>query len=203
MTARQKWENYWYHYKWHTVLALALVFTLAVAVTQCARRPRYDLGGVLLCGQTLPADGVQALTSALSERTADYDQNGERAFEVYDLSYNMTGGAENPVGVTNSQKLLAVVSAADFVLYLVDDEGYDRLMQDNMRLFEAYAFLPDKNGTAWDWQGSALQRQLAADGLPAHLYFCIRKVKNTAAEDDDALARAERAAEWIQSLMEE
>ena len=38
-----KLENYWYHYKWHTIVALFLVITVTVASLQMCTRTTYDL----------------------------------------------------------------------------------------------------------------------------------------------------------------
>ena len=164
MTAKQRWENYWYHYKWHTVIGLFLVLTLTVGITQCALRPR---------------------------------------FEVYNVAYSSQSKVQQ-TDFANAQKIMALVSSADYVLYIVDGYGYDRLMlDDNMQLFEACG-LPHKNGTAWNWQGSPLQTELAGTGLPEELYFCVRKVAGTAAEHNaDAAGRAERALALIKTLMAE
>jgi hypothetical protein len=39
-----KWlDNFWYHYKWHTVAVLFITFVLVVCITQCARKEKHDV----------------------------------------------------------------------------------------------------------------------------------------------------------------
>ncbi len=38
-----KWlDNFWYHYKWHTVAVLFITFVLTVCITQCAMKEKQD-----------------------------------------------------------------------------------------------------------------------------------------------------------------
>lgn len=198
-------ENYWYHYKWHTMIALFLVVTIGVSVTQCAAKPNYDQSAVLYCDRTIMENTALALETQLTKRATDFNGDGQTLLGVYNVSYDSDGTNPQNATYANSQKLMVMISSADYVLYIVDEYGYKRLMEeDNMQLFETYDFLPDKNGTAWNWKGSALQEAMKSSKLPENLYFCIRKVAGTAAGDDEeALHRAEHAATLLKTLVEE
>ncbi len=196
------WENYWYHYKWHTIIGLFLVVTLAVGVTQCAMQPNYDHTSVLYCDRIVSDNTVSALETQLIKRAKDENGDGETLFEVYNVSYDEDGTNPQNPAYANSQKLMSVMSTADYVLYIVDEYGYKRLKEQN--LFETYDFLPDKEGTAWNWKGSPLQQELKGKGLPDNLYFCVRKVAGTAAAgDEDAPQRVAYATQLIKTLMGE
>lgn len=199
-----KWlENYWYHYKWHTIIALFLVITVGVSVTQCATKPNYDQSAVLYCDRTVMENTALALQAELSVRATDLNGDGQSLLGVYNVSYDSDGVNPQNAGYANSQKLMVMVSSADYVLYIVDEYGYQRLMKE-AGLFETYDFLPDKEGTAWNWKGSPLQEQFKNSKLPENLYFCIRKVAGTAAtEDEEAIKRAEHAAVLLKGLVEE
>lgn len=41
-TPKGKWENYWYHYKWHTIGALFIVVVLAITIGQMVNRDDPD-----------------------------------------------------------------------------------------------------------------------------------------------------------------
>ncbi|MBR3844480.1 MAG: hypothetical protein IKM39_03115 [Clostridia bacterium] len=198
-------DNYWYHYKWHTIIALFLVVTVGVSVTQCAVKPNYDQSAVLYCDRTVMENTALALEMELTKHSDDLNGDGETLFGVYNVSYDSDGTNPQNAAYANSQKLMVMVSSADYVLYIVDEYGYKRLMtEDNMQLFETYDFLPDKEGTAWNWKGSALQETMKDSKLPENLYFCIRKVAGTAAQgDEDAIKRAEHAAELLQNLIKD
>ena len=196
------WENYWYHYKWHTIIGLFLVVTLAVGVTQCAMQPKYDHTAVLYCDQIVSDNTVAALEAELTKRATDENGDGQTLFEVYNVSYDEDGTSPQNPAYANSQKLMSVMSTADYVLYLVDEYSYQRLQEQN--LFATHDFLPDKEGTAWNWKGSKLQQSLKGKNLPENLYFCLRKVAGTAAEKDEGAGeKVAYATQIIQRLMEE
>lgn len=195
-------ENYWYHYKWHTIIALFLVVTIGVSVTQCAAKPNYDQSAVLYCDRTVMANTALALEGELTKRATDLNGDGQVLLGVYDVSYDSDGVNPQNAGYANSQKLMVMVSSADYVLYIVDEYGYKRLMEE-MQLFETYDFLPDKEGTAWNWKGSSLQKAFQNSKLPENLYFCIRRVAGTSGESEEALQQARHAAALLKTLVEE
>ena len=43
MNLKQRVENYWYHYKWHTLIALFIVITLSVCILQLCQKNSYDV----------------------------------------------------------------------------------------------------------------------------------------------------------------
>lgn len=36
-------DNYWYHYKWHTIAAVFIIFVLLICIVQCATVPKNDI----------------------------------------------------------------------------------------------------------------------------------------------------------------
>ena len=36
-------ENFWYHYKWHSLIAAFLIFTVTVCTVQMCRKESYDM----------------------------------------------------------------------------------------------------------------------------------------------------------------
>lgn len=43
MTPTQRIENFWYHYKWHTVVALFLIAVIIICSVQCGTKEKYDI----------------------------------------------------------------------------------------------------------------------------------------------------------------
>ncbi len=198
---KQWLENFWYHYKIHTLITLLVVVTLVVGITQCATRTRYDQTCVLYCDRVVSDNAVKALEEQLTPLIKDYDQNETKALEVNNVSYDSASTTTQNATISNSQRLLALMSSSDYVLYIVDAYGYELLMTQN-QLFQPLDFLPDKNHTAWNWKGSRLQQELKAKKLPEDLYFCVRKVSDTLIEKDPEVPkRVEQAKELIQTLM--
>ena len=88
----EKLENFWYHYKWHTIVTLFVVFVIAVCAIQCAGNTKYDIQ-ILYAGNysfdRSSSDGgypeYMVAVSSLSEFAKDYDENGEVNLSFCDL----------------------------------------------------------------------------------------------------------------------
>ncbi len=85
-------ENFWYHYKWHTIAALFVIVVISVCVTQCATNTRYDIqvlyAGNHAFGRTSEDGGYSeyaTMMSTLRDFAEDYDENGETNVSFLDL----------------------------------------------------------------------------------------------------------------------
>ena len=204
MTFKQKIENYWYHYKWHTIIIVFFIITGLVCLVQCSTKEQPDDKALLYVNQNLLDNAANDLSDKLSGYIEDYNGNGEVLYRVNNVSYNNNNLAGVNYSVTNSEKLLSALATAEYVLYIVDEHGYDYLSDNSTEVFESYDFCPDKNGTAWNWKGSGLQQSLADSGLPENLYFCIRKVDGTMVEKNKNVNDLkEKAEKLLQKLAAE
>lgn len=90
-TFRAWCENFWYHYKWQSLIALFLVFTISVCTLQMCKKEDYDVY-VLYGGSKLISHKVEdgnfceydVLTSSLKQITRDYDDNGKISVSFLD-----------------------------------------------------------------------------------------------------------------------
>ena len=79
----EKLDNFWYHYKWHTIASLIGIFILTVLILQtCSRKPidayilyagPYEIRHTASGGDLSP---YIATTSALKRVSEDFDDNG-------------------------------------------------------------------------------------------------------------------------------
>lgn len=78
---RRKLDNFWFHYKFHTIAALCIVLMLAIMVPQCLFRPSYDTH-ILYAGPMLDSSGGETVqgvqNSLLGLGMPDYNGDGER-----------------------------------------------------------------------------------------------------------------------------
>lgn len=89
-----KLENFWYYYKWHSIIALFLVFCITIFSLQLSSKKTYDVyvlyaGGAYI-GRTSPDGDIPAykrLETALSGRADDYNGDGETNLSLYTLGF--------------------------------------------------------------------------------------------------------------------
>ncbi len=85
-------ENFWYHYKWHTIAAVFAVVVLTVCLVQCSRQRDYDIYVMYAGGETFSrkSEGgdipeYTKMLGALQKHAGDYDENGEVTLSFSDL----------------------------------------------------------------------------------------------------------------------
>jgi hypothetical protein len=77
------WDNYWYHYKWHTIIVAFVIFLVAFVVGQKAADPAQDVI-VTYCGpMSFLSEETEDLREALNRiMPEDFDGNGDKYAEV-------------------------------------------------------------------------------------------------------------------------
>ena len=72
-------ENYWYHYKWQTIIVAFFLMVFLVCVVQCSKVESVDMT-VSFCGNDVLSDTeMEALTKILSDACPeDVDKNGKK-----------------------------------------------------------------------------------------------------------------------------
>ncbi|MBQ9071116.1 MAG: hypothetical protein IJY23_07220 [Clostridia bacterium] len=85
-------DNFFYHYKWHTIIALFLVVAILLMCLQTCSKTVYDAHIMYAGGKNLRnlAEGesemaYQPLYSAAQRFVSDYDGNGERNLSMLDI----------------------------------------------------------------------------------------------------------------------
>ena len=98
MTFKQKIENFWYHYKWHTIIIVFFIITGLVCLVQCSTKEQPDDKALLYVNQNLLDNAANDLSDKLGGYIEDYNGNGEVLYRVNNVSYN----SNNLAGVNYS-----------------------------------------------------------------------------------------------------
>lgn len=123
---KKKWENYWFYYKIHTIVAVVLILIVALLVKQCSDRVNPDIT-VMIVSRTVNLSDAQtaSIQNMLDKYTTDINGDGRRVAEC-DCYY--FGDAQNAqMNYALQAKLIANVSDAERVLYITDDGYYKEL----------------------------------------------------------------------------
>ena len=88
VTAKEKLENFWFHYKWHTVaILLALVF-LCISITQCTGRTNYDMEIVYFAYKPIQDARLEKITEYFENVAEDINGDGEVQVQIINCSIN-------------------------------------------------------------------------------------------------------------------
>ena len=83
-TPKEKLQNFWYHYKWHSTAALVLIVAILICTFQFCGMAKYDAyimyaGGTSIGRTTEDGDfaEIEKVISAIKGIAEDFDENGE------------------------------------------------------------------------------------------------------------------------------
>lgn len=187
----KKLDNYFYHYKWHTIIAAFLVIVLLVCTFQMCNKKNYDIE-IMYAGPHIPSSSSSASGSALKSFTIDARDSfanaatkaGKKSPSV-NFIYNWVD-----VGAPQSNKNLYYdeIAAGNILIYLVSPDLFSAVYAEGgfMNIKELMPELPEDlyykegNGTV-NHHGVLLSKTTLGGknglkDLPPDTILCIRTV---------------------------
>ncbi len=193
MTFVQKLENYWYHYKWQTIIGIFALCTLAVCISQCSSRSEPD-AMIMFAGnyKVLNETRDVPLEAVMSE---DYNGDGEKRADVFQLVLVISGNQDgyeyyDPVSQTEElQRLDIEFSSGNSVVYILHPYIYSQYRNVMRPLSEVLTEVPEY---AIDEYGIPLSALAAYElttlnAYPADAILCVRNMRT----EDNFITRAD------------
>lgn len=140
-----KWlDNYWYHYKWVTIICVFLAAVLVIGVVQMAGAEENDVGIVYFGPSVLSADQTYEMELAFEQvMSKDYDGDGKRNALLISMTYmtdeqyeeKMKQAEEDEVYFAYDKsarnetirQLNTLISTGETVICLIDESMYQTL----------------------------------------------------------------------------
>lgn len=207
-TFKEKWDNYWYHYKLVTWLAVFVVFVAGWFVKDIFFGLKYDLVINIASKYTFSAINENMGTDAAAY-IEDYDGNGKKAVQVSEMQVNYDGtGVNGQSTMVGEQKILAVLNAGEDLVFILDGQTYDQLIgsNDGETIFEdlsaLYRELPDLvQGDKVLMKQTALGKQWRMDTVNSELYLCVRKVEGSVKDNEKTQKKYEDALNFVDHVI--
>lgn len=126
-TPKEKLQNYWYHFKWHTIGAVALIVVITTMCVQCATREKYDFIAVIFTNSFIETGRTDKIEEYFEQYATDIDGDGKVSIQVVDCSTvdSNPNSTTNQTAMQKLQSMIAVEPKA--MLYIFDDKGYETL----------------------------------------------------------------------------
>ncbi len=203
-TPREKWDNFWYHYKWAVVGAVAAVVVLAVFLGQSLTRVQPDYLICMVTSQEVAIETDKRLEEILTQYATDVNGDGQIRVEV--TCHNVAAtvdGEPNAALVTNQQSVMAHIVKHDVDLWVLDPTYYTTTLRsalgDEAEFLQPLTFTVEgvsEDGKYWNWQDAALLQQPRESdlwSLQTQQYWGVRVTAETASEEEKASAAAAMA----------
>lgn len=197
-TPKEKWDNFWFQYKWYVVAITAVTVVLAVLITQCATRTKYDMEVVYFTYTAALDEQTNAVAKYIAGYAEDVNGDGEINIQVVNCSFNGKSG-DTQYRYTMMTKLQAMIAGdQNAMLFITDEDSYKYLadLSNGDGLFDGEPFMLGEEfykATETDSYGK----------LPEGLRIACRRVSDTVLESKkgsaDAYTNAEKTLEAIKS----
>lgn len=189
-------DNFWYHYKWHSLIALFLVFTVTVCTLQMCSKESYDIhilyaGSHAFSRQSTDGDTPEYVKAkrTLSNFVSDYDGNGEVNISFRDLfvpdndKMSELSEAQYSRAFEDRNNLGTLMVSGNHYLCFISAEVYENY-KDTGRLVNIKALLPnmtnlkyyDDTGMAIRLSNTDFASLSGFSSLPSDTLICLRSV---------------------------
>jgi hypothetical protein len=131
-------DNFWYHYKWHTLIIAFIIFTVTICTVQMCQKESYDMHILYAGGHSFTRNSEDGdypeyakAKSTLKNFVSDYDDNGEVELSLRDLfipdQEDMKGmsDAEFQLAYNDREIMKTLIVSGDYYLCFLSAEVYD------------------------------------------------------------------------------
>ena len=183
-TPKGKLENYWYHYKWHTIGGLFAAIVLIVTIGSMLSRNDPDYTLLMVTQNYYSEVAYDKLEAELSKYGSDLDGDGVVEVSIQPIYLNDTG---SEMGLAQRTKLTAHLAAGDIMFFAFDAKSFEETIisqqTDDFRFFAPLDVPSDAINTEqnyYNWKSDAVRGDEAIKTLPEDLYFGVRVASGTA-----------------------
>lgn len=99
-TFKERLQNFWYHYKWPTIIAFILLIVIVGASASTCVREDFDISVMIAGPVELGGQTTRDIANSVETLSKDYDENGEASVGVnvlYIANYEDLRDSDNPV----------------------------------------------------------------------------------------------------------
>ncbi len=182
-TVKGKWQNFWYHYKWPTLIIGFLAVAAAFVVWQTSTTVKPDYTISLLTVEAVDPVATEQLRQELTKYARDVNGDGEISVVMEALPLGQyAGGTAIASAESNNEKLMLNIATGDVMCFIFDTGSYTERLTTFLDGEEDTFFdeLPvtgeryDAVRHIWNWRDSPSQQSAWGEAFPVNLYFGVR-----------------------------
>ena len=221
--AKEKVQNFWYHYKWHSVVALVLIIATVVCTLQFCTKESYDAyvlyAGSKNIGRT-SKDGdvaeIATVISSLKRVTDDFDGNGEISISFTNYYYLSNdeaaslGDVNQALLTTDKSALSSVLEHSEYYLCFISKAVYDEYhavgSSERFILLDGYkAAHPELEyytDSAIYLSSTEAYKLPGLSNLPEDTLICIRHPSVLGAKSDEHITHFNNAKNMLEEILD-
>ena len=221
-TSKEKIQNFWYHYKWHTVVALFLVVAILVCSLQFCAKESYDIyvlyAGSKNIGRT-SSDGdvaeIVTVISSLKRVAKDFDGDGTTSVNFTNYYYLSADEAKDvkdaneALLASDKSALSSVLEHSEYYLCFISPavyEAYHKVGDNELFVIldeykDSHPELEYYNDSAIYLSSTSMAKLPGFSNLPEDTLICIRRPSVLGAKSDKHLEYFENAKETLINII--
>lgn len=201
---KQWFENYWYHYKWHTIVGIIAVVVLAMFIKDIVSREKYDATVLLASRVPVSYEQQEQIKSIMERYETDQDGNGDVNINLMAIQFPRDEyGANAQVQMAEQVKFMAELSTAEAFVYILDEYSANMLSQQGSPFMDLSEHSDKTTGAGERILLS--ETVLGADPMLSEiadsLWISFRGIENTPKKDDKTIERNGRAFVFLGNLL--
>ncbi len=208
-TFAEKLKNFWYHYKWPTIIGFVLLIAILGASMSTCVREDYDISVMVAGPLEVGGQTARDIAVSIEEYASDYDENGETNVAVnllYIANYEDLRDSDNPVSGNlaamskqNRDTFQMEIMTGTYLICILSEELW-REVDEADGLLPVTDYFPEGSGSYRDatlygdtektgirLSDTPLYSLLGVRSLPGDMIVCIRRPSAVSA--------------WYQSLL--
>lgn len=206
MTFRQKWENYWYHYKGITIGLIFIILLSIVGLKSCVDREETDFHAVYISDRNFMVEADESLGQTLENEGIIKDIDGDGKCNFYLDSIVMSFDADANNDQATLQKLQTILYAGQHTLVLAHEyalEDFDGSFEDITDRFNGN-YPTYKSPSEGFVSGISVSGNtfLEERGIPTdNLYLAVRRQSNKEAEENANAEKFDMAYDVMEYIL--
>lgn len=222
-TLKEKLQNFWYHYKWHSIVALFLVVAILVCSLQFCAKEKYDahiayIGSKQIGRTTENGDisEIEKVISSLKRLARDFDENGEIAISFTNYYFLSTDEEKNTSDVNDAllasdrKSISSLLEHSEYYLLFISPAVYEQYNNvSDYGLFISLDEYKAKNPSLRYYKDNAIYlssldayKLPGLSSLPEDTLVCLRNPSVLAAKSKEHTEYLENAREILENIIE-
>lgn len=176
MSFKNKWGNYWYHYKYITIgMAFVVVCVVSILFSIFANK-KFDIT-IAIASETSFDGGDTVMEENLLQFVKDYDGNGkpEVNIQTFQLEGTESANISSQMLYMNHAKLLGTVADGETFIYMLDEEAYRQLKEVDVQFLDLQKLTDSQRveGDKYLLNGANLNQKLGLNAVLDDMFICI------------------------------
>lgn len=121
----KKLENFWYHYKWRTIIISFFVVIAVVCLVQTFQKESFDYYIMYVGDENITDTRQSDIVSSFKKIGIDTDKNGKVAVNFSQLVYDPSSAEYYANGTnSNAEQYLGTMAVLPYYIYIMPEEIY-------------------------------------------------------------------------------